>query len=293
MMPKSIFISILFGFTLMSVAQGLAETKMNEMTADQFGDFKANFNFVTVRYRKDSGEIRFVYANDIAWKALKNSETNYPDGAVFAKVGIASEEDPAFPSSAVPSGKRRIQFMLKDKNKYMNDQGWGYALFDWTGNTFPGDLKEVTQGCIGCHQIAKDRGFVFSQIIGDQFVKKVEFDAWKNTNKFKSIKLSELPKRIQKYLSSKIKTVNSLYGGLSESSFYGTLDEVRPLLSKKVFESKMPAILLSKDEKQFSLVFLDAKKICSKGEVALSSVHSTAGKDSPDLESNFCFQISN
>ena len=46
----------------------LAETKMNEISADQYEDFKTSFNFVTVRYRKDSAEMRFVYANDLAFK---------------------------------------------------------------------------------------------------------------------------------------------------------------------------------------------------------------------------------
>ncbi len=270
----------------------LAETKMNEISADQYEDFKTSFNFVTVRYRKDSAEMRFVYANDLAFKTLKANETEYPDGSVFAKIGIASEEDPAFPSSAVPSGKRRIQFMVKDKNKYKDSQGWGYALFDWSGNTFPGDLKQVTQGCVACHQIAKERGYVFSQLIGDPFVKKIDYDAWKTTNKFKLVEVKSLPALLQKQFPKNAKQAWGLYGALSESSFFGTLDEIRPLLSQKAAESKLPSFLISKDKKNFSLVFENKTETCAKDEVSLASVHSVANLEKPLLKANFCFKNS-
>ena len=75
------------------------EAVFNGYTLKQFGDFVHNWHFVTVRFRRDSGEMRFAYANDIAWKALSEHSTDYPDGAVFAKIGVSTMEDPAFTDS--------------------------------------------------------------------------------------------------------------------------------------------------------------------------------------------------
>ena len=66
--------------------------EMNGITIGQFGDFVHNWHFVTVRFRRDKGEQRFEYANDIAWKTLLEHSKYYPDGAVFAKVAVQTQE---------------------------------------------------------------------------------------------------------------------------------------------------------------------------------------------------------
>ena len=114
----------------MSVADVPDQDRMNGFALQDYADFQKKWPLVTVRFRKDTGELRFTYANDIAYKALKKGATEYPDGAVFAKIGIMTEEDPAFTSSAVPSGARRFQLMVHDAKKFPETHGWGFALFD-------------------------------------------------------------------------------------------------------------------------------------------------------------------
>lgn len=73
---------------------------MNGYSLSQFPDFIKKWHFVTVRYRKDAHEMRFSYANDKAWETLQAGAKKYPDGAVFAKLGIMTQEDLAFSASA-------------------------------------------------------------------------------------------------------------------------------------------------------------------------------------------------
>src|SRR6185436_10160179 len=63
-------------------------------------EFWSRWKLVNVRYRYDNKEQRFVYANPSAWKALESGKTSFPEGAMFAKVAFATEEDPLFPVSA-------------------------------------------------------------------------------------------------------------------------------------------------------------------------------------------------
>ena len=60
--------------------------KMNGISLKDYRGFDKKWKLVTVRYRKDTGEMRFVYANPLAEKTLMSGKTDYPDGAVFAKV---------------------------------------------------------------------------------------------------------------------------------------------------------------------------------------------------------------
>ena len=133
------------------------KSEMSGYKLDQFKNFENTWKLVTVRFRKDTGELRFTYANSLAWKTLSSNNRNYPDGSVFAKIGIATQEDPAFTSSAVPSGARRYQFMVRNAKKHQDTEGWGYALFDKNGKTFPGEPKVASQACAACHHLVPDR----------------------------------------------------------------------------------------------------------------------------------------
>jgi hypothetical protein len=94
---------------------------------------------------------------------LQKHATNYPDGAVFAKVGVGTRDDPDFTSSAVPSGATRFQLMVMDHRKNAATHGWGYALFGDNGLTLDGDPKRMTEACNACHELVPKRGYVFSE----------------------------------------------------------------------------------------------------------------------------------
>jgi hypothetical protein len=215
---------------------------------------------VTVRYREDTRELRFTYANDLALQELKKLKPHYPDGAKFAKVSFIGEGDPAFPSSLAPSGARRYQFMVKDHKKYKGEaSGWGYALFDASGKIYNENVKEKTEACIACHQLVPERNYVFSRRLlreGDE----APIPGQASGIKFNSKKRAHfVGTDIVKQASSELE---SLEGALQKHAFSGTLDEVIPLLLERSRLLSRDATLFL-DDKNFSWVqFLGQSKTC-------------------------------
>jgi cytochrome P460 len=245
--------------------------EMNGIRLKDYQDFQKKWKLVTVRYRTDTGEQRFTYANDIAFEALMKGVKDYPDGAVFAKIGIMTKDDPEFTSSKVPSGAQRIQFMLRNKAKYAHTGGWGYAVFAPMGYRLdPSPPKKQAEACDACHQVVKkSRGEVFSQPASlvsipaappppppDQATPpppafllnspQMHFSNWP---------VGKLPERLRKLLPPKTSSVWFLEGTIRDHIFSGTLNEIRPILMKEAGASASPALLLDEDNQQFTLVF--------------------------------------
>lgn len=246
--------------------------RMNGYSLKDYPDFARDWAFVTVRYRKDTGEMRITYANDSAWKTLSEGKTDYPDGAIFAKIGLMTEEDKGFVSSMVPSGAQRYQLMVMDKAKHKDTDGWGYALFDQSGLTFGEDPKQQEQACHACHKLVPERGYVFSQPVqlqmGIDKNFKLNFGDGKppaheglyDKLKFETVKAAELPEKLQKKLPADVKEVRQLRGDLEKNLFYGTLDEIRPSLARESIKAGMPAALVGQDGRLFSVAFKNPGK---------------------------------
>lgn len=261
-----------------SPAEPLAVLEMNGIKRSDFQNFEKDWRLVTVRYRKDSNEMRWTFANDLAWKTLSSGSISYPDGAMFGKIGVVTHEDSQFTSSAVPSGARRFQFMVRDKVKYADTGGWGYALFDVDGKLFPEAIKETTMACYACHRIVQNRGEVFSQPF--QFLdgsKSLFNSTFFSENKgfhkiqFKTVAKKNLPEAVRKQLPkeiSQIRTVDVAF--LQENLFQGTLDEIKPSLELESYNKKLPAALISTDGLRFSLIIPIEKEGCKKNRSFLT-----------------------
>jgi Cytochrome P460 len=111
-------------------------------------------------------DLRAILGNDIAVKAAREGKLPYPDGSIVARIAWSYEPLPesakAFgsPQSFVAGPpKNGVQFMVKDSTKYASTGGWGYAQFD---NGKPAG-EAVHNACFACHEIAKERDFVFNR----------------------------------------------------------------------------------------------------------------------------------
>ncbi len=231
----------------------LAYTEMNGISYAKYKGFEKKWKLITVRFRKDTEEMRFTYANKLAQKTLLAGKTDYPDGAVFGKVGVKTVADSLFESSVVPAGARRYQLMVRDKKKYKDHAGWGYALFDEKGVTFPEDLKDQVNACASCHEAASERGYVFSQELSLDQAKKNILPLPTNIQ-FKNVDRKDLPEIVTAHLPANFKQVRQIEGSLTSNLFQGSLEEIRPLLYKETKNSQLPSILLSEDRERFSLV---------------------------------------
>lgn len=144
---------------------------LNGMKWEEFENFYRDWRMVTSTFRTDRDQLRVIFANDIAWKAL-NEGKSFPDGAMFAKTGFQVEEDERFPSSKIPSNQLRLMVMKRDHKLYPDTDGWGYALMNrrrlerLEKGEVPEKYESITDfqtSCHACHQLASNTDFVFSK----------------------------------------------------------------------------------------------------------------------------------
>ncbi len=252
-------------------------SEMNGIRLSDYKDITLKWHLVTVRYRQDTHEMRVVYANDKAWKEMKKLKPNYPDGAIFAKIGMMTEKDPAFISSEVPSGARRFQLMVRDHKKYKSTQGWGYALFDENGNIFKGKPQDQAAACAACHRIVPERDYVFSRPWQIQFSPSLPGGDEKAAVMQKMIRFEKrepqvYSQKLKKHLTDPLKSIDSLEGEIKKSTFSGTFDEIIPLLIENT-KSKGRASIFYMDDKNFSLVTpTKTQESCESGKMAFRIV---------------------
>ncbi len=238
---------------------------MNGYTMAQFGDFEKTWHLVTSRFRRDTGEMRLTYANDIAWKALQGGSSDYPDGAVFAKIGMKTEDDPDFTSSAVPSGARRYQFMVRDLKKHADTMGWGYAIFTPDGKaTFsPEDQEIESHACSACHEMVPHRGYVFSQpmtLAAGRQAQPPKTPAPQGLMFFETVDVAALPEPVRREVPAGLKQLRRLHGPFEKKVFTGTMGEIRPALIKEALRTRSPAALVDGGTALFALAYVSPDK---------------------------------
>lgn len=284
------------------MAQGQSEFKMNDISFLQYGDFTKTWKLVTVRYRQDTHEMRFTYANDVAWEHLNKGSSDYPKGSVFAKVGFKSGIDPAFNSSIVPNGARRFQYMVRDKDKYADTDGWGYAVFKSDGTLFDGDVKANSTACNACHRLVPERGLVFSEPLEfSPFTKEISktYPLQKNKSHIFFVKLPAKEFKGDLKVQNKKMNLHNLHfidGEIRRFFFGGTLDEVTPLLINQVLNTGEPAGFLSQDFNTFKIIVKNSRAKCSERSTGFRSFESRAEWTKGDkklISNEFCFSGSN
>lgn len=274
--------------TLVFAADFSGKSEMNDIKYSSYKDFATKWELVTIRFRKDTGEMRLTYGNKLAVEALKKGSTQYPDGAVFAKTGIHTSSDPQFVSSVVPKGIRRFQYMVKDKKKYASTGGWGYALFDSNGKTFPENPKATQDACYACHTIVENRGDVFSEPF--DFVKDTKFPSHAEKPsmkiKFEWKETKSLPENISTHIPASIPKIRSVENSiLRKNLFQGTLDEMKPILEEESKVSKTPVLFMSEDNKRFVIVIPKTSEECM--DMGSYEIISTDMNNKPIVE-KFC-----
>jgi hypothetical protein len=230
---------------------GKMNQQMNGITLEKYRGFEKTWELITVRYRKDSSELRLVYANKIASRAFKKGSRVFPDGSVLAKVAYLTQADPAFESSLAPAQNRRFQFMVKNKKLYKQHHGWGYALFDPQGNVHPGPVEEQTAACASCHEIVPERDYVFSWKFNQEAslapqIFKLNFDR---------VPLDKSMERYRKLIPLSFDSVLKIKSPLTRNVFQGTLDELKPALAKLSVTNKSPVLFESSDGRMFTLIY--------------------------------------
>src|SRR5690606_9155448 len=153
-------------------------------------------------------------------------------------------------------------FMVRDRKKYADTGGWGYALFDGNKTTYEGDPKTQAQACYACHQIAFERAQVFSVPMRiSALTHKLPEPPLTRAEpigavKFETLAVSKLPEVLQRSLPN-VKSIRSVQGEVRKHVFRGTIDEIRPTLIAEAVKTGMPAALVEEKGNQFAAVFTD------------------------------------
>lgn len=95
----------------------------------------------------------------------------FPDGSKMAKVHWGPKKLETFPTATVPGTLHDVDFMLKDRKRFGDSGGWGWAAFEYdaaSGKFRPATTADKPpQGndakCgFGCHTTVKTRDYVFT-----------------------------------------------------------------------------------------------------------------------------------
>lgn len=211
--------------------------------------FWLNWQLVTVRFRNDNKEQRFIYANQVAWQAMQAGRPTYPEGSMFAKVAFRTTEDQAFPSSVEPNNFTRIQIMKKDERQYAETNGWGYAIYlpESQSNSNPKQDNEMAKACHACHILVKARDYVFARSpfmnaeIGGAGDKSIAF-----ADQFQIAKKADLPPYAKAILKvfpaatdeTKFRSMNLFVGSVNESILPVVRSVAQSGLTHLIFDDK-------------------------------------------------------
>ncbi|MHA6697151.1 cytochrome P460 family protein [Chryseobacterium sp. A321] len=123
-------------------------------------DYK-NWKVISTTDRFDNGTMRIIYGNDIAIEAIRNQTINpWPDGSILAKVAWKEQMDG---EGNINTGEfLQVEYMIKDKKKYADTKGWGWAR--WRGKELKpyGESASFAKECVSCHIPVKSNDYVFT-----------------------------------------------------------------------------------------------------------------------------------
>ena len=124
----------------------------------------AEWKPVSFTDRYDNHTLRIILGNEVAQKAIADQQTHpWPDGAAFAKIALAQQDDG---QGAVTAGSfGQVEFMVKDHAKYASTDGWGFGRWKTTDLVPYGKTKFFASECVSCHAPMAANDHVFTMPI--------------------------------------------------------------------------------------------------------------------------------
>jgi len=155
---------------LLPILTCLAQTSYAEKQTAPANDIEypkglVNWRAIGTSIRNDNNTQRVILGNALAIKAVRAQpkNTNWPKGAILAKLVWKNETLSTWQAATVPGDFVHAEIMVRDSKKYKATGGWGFAR--WTGLELTPHGKDSTaaQACFDCHQAAKQMDYVFTQ----------------------------------------------------------------------------------------------------------------------------------
>ena len=180
MKEKSISVTVVVGVFL-SVIAALALAAQDKYTVKvpgglAFDEFRGYESWQVISISRNPKVMAVTVGNPAmiaAYQAgIPGNGKPVPDGAKMAKMHWAPKQNQFFPDASVPDRLVNVDFMVKDRKRFADSGGWGYAVFDYdaASDTFqPGTAASTPpQGndakCgFACHTLVKTRDYVFTE----------------------------------------------------------------------------------------------------------------------------------
>lgn len=233
-----------------------------------FDDFWLDWKLVTVRYKIDGNEMRFIYVNKIGAEAIAKGVYPYPKGTVFAKIGAEAVHDPIFDNSLIPGPIGRVQIMLKKPGDPNARDGWVYGLY--MQEKYLGHLsKEDIDDCHACHVVAKSRDMIFAQpfpVAPSVAPPAAGAGSAGLRARFKTTSVDALAKLTRRLVLHEVPGTKDVMA-LTMPAFEGTMFEMREVLARFAREGRTVYVLNNEDSTNV-LMAIPGKNMCVKmGEI--------------------------
>jgi len=133
----------------------------NYLKFREIKDYK-NYKIVGTHFRTDKNELRYILANEKAFRAY-NEGNSFPEDSKIVKIGWDVKKMSNFSPALEANQVLRIEYMIKDSTKFKNNPGnWGYARFVKIDGKYK-SWNKGTNSCISCHNLAKSNDYLFTK----------------------------------------------------------------------------------------------------------------------------------
>lgn len=148
---------------MLSTAAGRADDEASPIFGVKIPDDYRRWEMITVTHVVHPGvsdEIKGILGNPLAVKAQQEGTVPVPDGAMLAKLTYQHVPMGGFDGANIAGAPVRLEFMVKDSQKYAATGGWGFGRFV---DGKPADEAQH-KTCFACHEkYAKAHDFVFTR----------------------------------------------------------------------------------------------------------------------------------
>jgi hypothetical protein len=121
------------------------------------------WRLIGLSHRSDKNSLRAILGNPKAIEAARSGQVNpWPDGAILAKIVWQDATLAEWDTATVPGNLQHVEFMVKDRLRYSETGGWGFAR--WLGEELKpyGSDANFANECFACHGAAASRDHVFT-----------------------------------------------------------------------------------------------------------------------------------
>jgi hypothetical protein len=140
-----------------------------------FSEFRGYEGWQVVATSQNDKLVAVILANRVMINAYRAgvpaNGKPFPDGSKMAKIHWKPNKNQYFPDTTVPGTLNDVDFMVKDRKRFADSGGWGWAVFKYdaasdkfTPGTVADEPPQANDAKCGlaCHTTVKTRDYVFT-----------------------------------------------------------------------------------------------------------------------------------